>query len=135
MTVVVLDTNGYTALHRGDARVLSALAGASTVFMSVVVVGELHAGFRGGRRRAFNVARLSKFLGGPTVRVLDATSRTAELYGEVKDALRLAGTPIPQNDVWIAAHTIEVGALLITYDRHFRGVAGLRLWSPPAPSS
>jgi tRNA(fMet)-specific endonuclease VapC len=64
----------------------------------------------------------------PTVKILNATSETAEVFGFVKSNLRMAGTPVPINDVWIAAHGIETGSTIITYDTHFKKIAGVRLW-------
>jgi predicted nucleic acid-binding protein len=46
----------------------------------------------------------------------------------VKQGLKKGGMPLPINDVWIAAHTLETGSTLVTYDNHFKNVAGLRLW-------
>ena len=128
MTTVLLDTNAYTALLAGDEAVLDALAAAEGVLMSVIVLGELSAGFKGGRREPDNVAALDDFLRRPAVRMLDVTKATADVFGAVKHQLRRAGTPIPSNDVWIAAQAIETGSWLITYDRHFLEVPGLLLW-------
>jgi tRNA(fMet)-specific endonuclease VapC len=129
MTKVLLDTNAYTALLAGDETVLDALAGAETVFVSVVVLGELFAGFRGGAREAENRKQLEAFLGRTPVRTLEVSRATAEVFGAVKRQLQVAGTPIPVNDVWIAAHAVEMGAWLLTYDRHFCAVPGLLLWA------
>ncbi len=131
MKKLLLDTNGYSALLKGDTAVLDALARADRTYMSVFVLGELHAGFRGGSRFNQNLGRLDAFLRKPSVRVLQATRETAEVFGTVKDSLRRAGTPLPINDVWIAAHCLESGAELFTFDRHFRAIAGLRLWENP----
>jgi tRNA(fMet)-specific endonuclease VapC len=128
MTKVLLDTNAYVRFLAGDAKVLDSLAAAETVFMSVFVLGELEAGFRAGAKRPENRRILDRFLGKPSVAVLDASRETAEIFGMVKDSLRKEGQPIPMNDVWIAAHAIETGSLLVTYDAHFRAVPGLRLW-------
>ncbi len=76
-----------------------------------------------------NINVLRQFTLKPRVKILDATIETAAVFGDVKNNLKKAGTPIPINDVWIAAHAMEVGAIMITYDRHFRHVPGLRLWS------
>jgi tRNA(fMet)-specific endonuclease VapC len=129
MKKVLLDTNAYTSLLAGDEKVLDALAGADRVFMSTVVLGELFAGFGGGSRERDNRRRLDDFLRRPPVRSLDVTRGTAEVFGEIKNQLRRAGTPIPMNDVWIAAHAVENGAWLVTHDRHFLEVGGLLLWS------
>ncbi len=128
MSKVLLDTNAYARFLAGDTKVLDTLAAAETVHMSVFVLGELEAGFRAGAKRPENRRILDRFLGKPSVAVLNASRETAEIFGMVKDSLRKAGRPIPMNDVWIAAHALETGSLLITYDAHFRAVPGLRLW-------
>lgn len=128
MKNVLLDTNAYTALLAGDDEVFQALASADRVLMSVVVLGELHAGFKGGTRGRENLTLLEDFLRRPVVRTIDVTRATAEVFGVVKHQLKHAGTPIPINDVWIAAHTIETGSWLVTYDQHFILVPGLLLW-------
>jgi tRNA(fMet)-specific endonuclease VapC len=125
---VLLDTNAYTSLLRGDQAVLEALGRAGVVFMSVFVMGELYGGFKGGDRELENRAQLDDFLRRPTVRVLTATQETADIFGAIKHRLRKAGTPIPINDVWIAAHATESGSHLMSYDAHFAGVPGLLLW-------
>jgi len=122
---LLLDTSGYTALLAGDRAVLDALARAETVYLSVFVLGELYAGFRGGRKERENRERLASFLAKPSVRILHATQQTAEAFGSVKDSLRRAGTPIPINDVWIASHALETGSRLVTADAHFKNVPGL----------
>ena len=127
---VLLDTNALTALWSGDERVLDALGQAERVFMSIVVLGELFAGFRGGSRMKENRARLAGFLAKPTVNTLELTTETAEVYGQIKDALRRAGTPVPINDVWLSAQAIETGSVLVTFDSHFGNVPGVRLWDP-----
>ncbi|MHB1349619.1 MAG: PIN domain-containing protein [Desulfobulbaceae bacterium] len=64
----------------------------------------------------------------PTVQVLDATIETAELFGTIKNTLKKLGRPLPVNDVWIAAHAMETGCTIITYDRHFSEIPLLRIW-------
>jgi tRNA(fMet)-specific endonuclease VapC len=128
MKKVLLDTNAYTALLQGNQDVLNVLGHADVVFMSVFVMGELHAGFRGGKKETANRAQLEEFLARPTVRTMDATRETAEIFGTVKSRLKAAGTPIPINDVWIAAHAMESGSHLVTYDGHFKRVPGMLLW-------
>jgi tRNA(fMet)-specific endonuclease VapC len=128
MKRILLDTSAYTAFLSGDQDVYRKLGGAETVFMSIIVLGELYAGFRGGRQEKKNREILDAFLSKPTVKIFPASQDTAEIFGRVKDALRRAGTPIPINDVWIASQAIETGAQLITYDRHFKKVKGMILW-------
>ena len=129
MKKILLDTNAYTRLLTGDDNVLSVVASAESVFMSVFVLGELHAGFAGGAKFRENREILTRFLAKSPVMILNATTETAEVFGELKNALKKAGTPIPINDVWIAAHAFETGSVIITYDLHFQKIAGIRLWS------
>lgn len=128
MNQILLDTNAYSAFMAGDEQVLDALAQAETTLVSVVVIGELLARFRGGSRHQANRRQLSSFLAKPTVQTLNVGPETAEIFGEVKDALRRAGTPIPIADVWLAAQAMESGAVVVTYDEHFTRVPGVRLW-------
>ena len=128
MKKVLLDTNAYAALLRGDERVLDVLAKAEHVYFSAVVLGELFAGFRGGSLFFENKQRLDQFMARPQVALLSVGRETADVFGTVKHQLKRDGTPIPLNDVWIASHAMETGAVLVTYDKHFRQVAGLRLW-------
>lgn len=128
MKRVLLDTNAYTALLAGDETVLDVMASAEHCLMSVIVLGELHAGFKGGTKESKNRALLDDFLRRPAVRTMDVTASTSEVFGVVKNQLKQAGTPIPINDVWIAAQAIETGAWLVTFDQHFDRVPGLLLW-------
>ena len=128
MRKVLIDTSAYSHLLRGCSHVADALGRADLVYMSVFVLAELYAGFKGGSKEAANKDLLERFLGRPTVRLLPATRETAEVFAEIKYALRQAGTPLPLNDVWIAAQAIETGSLLATFDAHFQKIAGLRLW-------
>ena len=128
MNSIVVDTNAYTRLLAGDEKVLEAIGAAETVYMSIFVLGELYAGFAGGAKKRSNQDALDRFLRKPTVKILNATSETAKVFGMVKQELKTAGTPLPINDVWIAAHTLETGSTLITYDLHFNKIGGLRLW-------
>jgi len=117
---VVLDTSGYSALLRGDLGSLEVLQSATQVLVPVVVLGELHSGFRLGSRRADNERVLGEFLDRPSVLVVNVTHETAKRYAEIDVYLRRMGKPIPRNDVWIAALTMEHGATLLTHDAHFR---------------
>lgn len=70
------------------------------------------------------------FISKSTVKILHATAETSEVFAFVKNGLKRKGKPIPINDVWISAHAIESGSVLITYDNHFSGVDGLRVFAP-----
>lgn len=128
MRKILLDTNAYVGYLRGDDKVLAYLGHAEMVFMSVFVLGELYAGFRTGEKEKENKRILENFLLKSTVSVLDASRETAEIFGLVKNSLKKIGKPIPVNDVWIGAHVLETGSILLTYDRHFVSIPGLRIW-------
>lgn len=129
MKKIILDTNAYAQLLAGAQDVLDAISVANILYMSIFVLGELHAGFAGGSKEQENRDILDRFLRKPTVKILNATMETAEIFGQTKSKLRAAGTPVPINDLWIASHAIETGSTLITFDKHFRKIPGLRLWT------
>ena len=122
---VVLDTSAYSAFRRGNPEVAELMAAASVITVPIVVVGELEAGFELVRRTDQNRLTLAEFLAEPGVEVRNTTGRTARLYARIFARLRTAGTPIPINDVWIAAAATECGGLLLTFDRDFERVADL----------
>ena len=128
MKKVLLDTNAFISYLAGDENVLSSLARSDMVYMSVFVLGELYAGFKASNKVLENKRILERFLDKPRVAVFEASRETAEVFGEIKDTLRRRGRPIPINDIWIAAHAVEAGAVLVTYDAHFGAVPGLRIW-------
>ncbi len=128
MRKILLDTNAYAAYLAGDKAVLRALGEADKIFMSIFVLGELFFGFRAGQRERKNHEILQQFIRKPGVALLEGSRETAEVFGVIKNTLRDAGHPIPINDVWIAAHALETGAVLVTYDAHFLVVPGLRIW-------
>lgn len=122
---LLLDTNAYSAWKRGHAQTCDLVRGAEHLVMSVVVVGELLHGFRGGTRFAENRRELDALLDRPVVTLLTVTLTTAEHFARVATDLRRQGTPIPTNDIWIAAHAMESGAELASFDGHFESVPGL----------
>ena len=128
MRKILLDTNACVGYLRGDEKVLAYLGQAECVYMSVFVMGELYAGFRSGKKEKENKQILERFLMKSTVSVLEATKETAEIFGLIKESLRKTGHPIPVNDVWIGAHALETGSVLVTYDQHFASIPGLRIW-------
>jgi tRNA(fMet)-specific endonuclease VapC len=128
MKNILLDTNAYVRFLRGDEKVMTCLAQADRVIMSVFVLGELFAGFKAGSKEKDNKQLLERFLLKPTVNVLEATIETADIFGMIVASLRKSGTPVPINDVWIGAHSLETGSVLVTYDAHFAQIPSLGLW-------
>lgn len=131
---LVLDTSAYSHFRAGHLQVLEALARAERVLLPVTVLGELEAAFESGSRARENRRVLEDFLEEPFVDLLPITAAVARQYGRVFAALRRSGTPIPVNDIWIAATTIDCGGTLLTFDRDFARVAGLDHVTLAAPS-
>jgi len=120
---VALDTNRYTYLSRGDGFVVSLVATADEIWLPFVVLGELRAGFAAGSQEARNEAVLRRFLFKPGVGILYAGEQTTHYYANVYRQLRKQGTPIPTNDMWIAALVLEHSLVLCARDTHFDALA------------
>ena len=120
---MILDTNGLSALAEGDPRLEPILRRATQIAVPVIVLGEYRYGIQQSRERQryehWLVEYLSKF------RVLDVEEQTTTSYAAVRGELKRAGTPIPSNDVWIAALCRQHALPLLSRDRHFDLVPGL----------
>lgn len=116
---IALDTSRYTDFCRGETEVVGVLESASVVFLPFVVLGELRAGFAAGRHGADNERVLRRFLMKEGVRPLYADDQTTHHYASVFRQLRQQGTPIPTNDMWIAALVLQHNLALYTRDGHF----------------
>ena len=116
---VALDTNRYVDLCRGSADTVTLLEEAEAIMLPFVVVGELRAGFAHGRRQAENERTLRRFLLKDSVRVLFADDQTTHHYASVFRQLRKQGTPIPTNDMWLAALVLQHNLALHARDKHF----------------
>jgi tRNA(fMet)-specific endonuclease VapC len=123
MTRIVLDTSAYSNFRRGAEPAVALISTASWIGMTAIVLGELRAGFGLGKRRARNENDLDVFLSNPVVHALDVDDEAAQIYAEIILALRAAGTPVPTNDIWIAALAAREGVHVATYDAHFGLIA------------
>ncbi|MFH1633283.1 MAG: type II toxin-antitoxin system VapC family toxin [Chloroflexota bacterium] len=119
MTPLMLDTSAYTAFKLGDSTTLEAIRNAPKILIPLVVFGELLAGFEVGSRREQNRQELTAFLRNPRVQLMPVTADTAERYALIYAYLRQKGRPIPTNDLWIAASSMEHSSELLTADKHF----------------
>lgn len=128
MKKVILDTSGYSRLFRGDRTIQTAIEEALIIYLSVVVIGELLAGFKSGSHEEKNKRTLKKFILKPSVSVVSVNEETADIYAKITHSLKKHGTPIPVNDIWIAANAIETGAVIITCDSHFLKIPQARVW-------
>ena len=116
---IAIDTNRYSDLVAGDGVVAEIVSAAEEVWVPLMVLAELRAGFAAGTQRARNETVLRRFLAEPGVSVLCPDEQTSFHYAEAFTQLRRAGRPIPTNDLWIAALVLQHGLVLHARDRHF----------------
>ena len=119
---VMVDTSAYSAFLRGNGEIKQAIMEADEIFLNPVVLGELYAGFVMGGKEKRNRDILRDFLSSPRVQVVALDEETAERYAAIVAYLQSQGTPIPTNDLWIAATAMQYGLKLLTTDTHYRRV-------------
>ena len=122
---IMPDTTAYVGFKRNDAETVDIILQAEQIFFSPIVLGELMFGFRNGTRFKENMADLNAFLDHESVRLVAVGKITSDRYSRIAAQLKQQGTPIPSNDIWIAAQSMEHGAELITFDQHFERISGL----------
>lgn len=130
MIRLCLDTTAYSRLMRGQPKLQTRLEATDEILLPVTVLGELYAGFQGGRRLEENLTLLAAFRSQPGVAVVDITDNIAQRYAALAMSLKQQGTPIPTNDIWIAAAALENGGRIVAYDSHFEAVPGLIVEAP-----
>ena len=116
---LLLDTNRLIDVFRGESSVAHAVEGAEEVWLPFVALAEIKAGFLAGRKSQENEKLLQTFLRLPSVAILYADRETTEVYARLFVQLRLAGTPVPTNDLWIASLAVQHQLTLISRDEHF----------------
>jgi len=119
---ICLDTSGYSAFKRGHERAIDLVRRSSEIVIPITVLGELFAGFRFGGQERRNHEEFDRFRESPRVRVAPLDEETAACYAEIVTGLRDRGTPIPTNDIWIAAGAMQAGLRVVTADHHFARV-------------
>jgi Predicted nucleic acid-binding protein, contains PIN domain len=119
VTRILADTSAYSAFFRGHTGVKALFQKVDEIVLSPVVLGELRAGFIAGAHRRKNERDLELFLKSLRVSVLPVDEETSGCYAAIVHGLRVAGTPVPTNDIWIAASAMQHGLRVITTDRHF----------------
>ena len=127
-TLRLLDTSIVVCHFRGVGQTSERLQKFAGLFLPNIALGELYAGAYRSARQQKNLQQIEEFKAGVTVLVPD--DETARNYGRISAQLAAQGTPIPQNDAWIAAYALQWGLTLATADHHFSHVPGLEveLW-------
>lgn len=120
---MILDTNALSALFSGEAGLARVLGRTPRLSLAAIVLGEYRFGLRRSRHRETLEPLLDELV--RVSRLLPVDGRTAEVYADVREALRSRGTPIPENDVWIAALCRQHGLPLVSRDEHFDRVVGI----------
>jgi tRNA(fMet)-specific endonuclease VapC len=122
---ILLDTSTYVGFKRNVTEVVETIVRSELILFSPIVLGELMFGFRSGTRLKDNMQDLEAFLNHEVVELAPIGRITSDRYSRIAAQLRSQGTPIPTNDIWIAAQTMEYGAELITSDQDFEKINGL----------
>jgi len=132
----VLDTSAYSHFKRGDPKAAELIDGADWLGMPAITVGELEIGFllAGPKRLEENRTQLRDFMDNAIVERLGLDHDVSRIYAEIVVDLRKEGTPVPTNDVWIAAVASRAGATVLTYDDHFRLIRRVGSLVLPLPS-
>ena len=121
---MILDTNALSAVADGDASTMELLAGADRVALPVIVLGEYRLGIAQSRHRTSYESWLRQWI--EAVTVLDIDDGTTHSYSTIGLELKRKGKPIPTNDLWIAALCRQHSLPVVSRDKHFDFVAGLR---------
>ena len=121
---MILDTNAISGLLAGDADLEVVLAVAERHHLPVVVLGEYRFGLIGSRYRKDLERQLDILERESFVLCLDP--ETARLYAAVRHELKQQGTPIPENDLWVAALARQYNQTIVSRDGHFDWVPGVR---------
>jgi len=129
MNRVLIDTNIYTNFKKDNQPVAAHLNRIEQIMVNNIVLGELYAGFKNGSKEKRNREELEIFLDRPRIHLINTDEITAEFYAEIHAQLRHKGTPIPTNDMWIAATAMQYGVALYSLDQHFTQLEGLMLFS------
>ena len=119
----MLDSNVIIKYLNGDVSAKHLVNSASSIHVSVIVIGELQYGAQKSSNRKSNLTLFADFISGINVILID--ENIAVKYGEIKNQLHSKGAAIPENDIWIAASAISKQFRLITFDNHFKYVDGL----------
>lgn len=116
---MVVDTNRYRDFCEGKDDVVFRFRIADRIIIPFPVLAELRAGFECGTLARRNEGVLSRFLNSPRVEMLYADEQTTFHYARIVRQLREQGTPIPTNDIWIAALVQQHHLILYSRDNHF----------------
>lgn len=125
---VAIDSNAYSNAARGHQKLVEILKSADEILLPIIVIAELRAGFAHGTQSASNESKLVQFLASPRVSILHISEQTTHHYARLFAFLRTQGTPVPTNDLWIAALISQHDLPLVTDDAHFKKIPQVLLF-------
>ncbi len=121
---MILDTNALSALAGRDPELIQCVGSAPRLCVTLISLGEFHYGISQSKKRKELTTWLNAFLA--RAEVLVPSLSTLPHYADIRHELKLAGTPIPANDCWIAALVREYKMPIVSMDHHFDKVSGVR---------
>lgn len=122
---VILDTNVVIKFFGGDKNVVNNTASSNLIYIQTIVFGELFYGAYNSKNVKSNIEKLEQYFN--SCECLECNFETSKFYGNIKSKLKLAGKPIPENDIWIAALSMQHNIPLVTSDSHFKLIKDLKL--------
>lgn len=122
---LLIDTNRLSDVLAAVEDAVEQLELAEFVYVPVVALAEIRSVFLSGQRASKNEQRLQWFLSQDGIVTLGIDAPVSHQYAAIHQALRRRGTPIPTNDLWIAAIALQHGLVLYTRDSHFASIPGL----------
>lgn len=120
----LIDTNIIVDLFGNDDDLKVKLSTEKIIIPSVVI-GELYFGAYASSKEETRLEEISEFIGNYEVIYIDED--TARYYGQIKAQLKRSGAPIPENDVWISALSIQHALIVATRDHHFEKPKGIKV--------
>lgn len=128
MITAMIDTNILIECFQHNQSISETISQYDRILICPAVLGEFKAGIDINTRRGKKVkALLDEFLDDPAVAIVPCTDETADFYARIFRVLKDNGTPLPTNDIWIAAAALEHGAAVLSSDGHFSNVPMLKL--------
>lgn len=121
---MILDTNAVSALAEKDTKLIQSIQSAPRLCVTLISLGEYHYGISQSKKQKELSAWLKAFL--ERAEMLAPALTTLPHYADIRRELKAAGTPIPANDCWIAALVREHQMPIVSKDRHFDKIGGVR---------
>ncbi|MFQ5771605.1 MAG: type II toxin-antitoxin system VapC family toxin [bacterium] len=128
MKRILIDTNIYVEAMYGNPDITAKLQKVELIGINTISMGELLTGFKVRKQSNALILQFEEFLDSPRVELFSINHLTANFYSEIYIKLKQAGTPIPTNDIWIAASAFEHGLMMFTLDKHFHKITGLHFY-------